>query len=147
MGTVIGLIFQQTNPAATMASTVQTLANAEGVQQRAITLENGVLKVQGTEDEVVQVNAHQPMQQTPEFIRQMFRMLGQPFDMPLEVIAKDMSTCTFASARIGLLPFYRKCRIRAAWFASHWSRTIFWWLSRERLRPADDPKRWTTPFP
>jgi hypothetical protein len=61
------------------------------------------------------------MQQTPEFIRTMFRMLGQPFDMPLEVIAKDMSTCNFASARIGLLPFYRTCRVKAARFGSRWS--------------------------
>jgi hypothetical protein len=26
-------------------------------------------------------------------------------------------------------------------------RTIRWWLSRERLRARDDPKRWTTAFP
>jgi capsid protein len=74
-------------------------------------------------------------------------MIGQPFDMPLEVLAKDMSTVNFSSARIGLLPFYRSCRIKADKFAGRWSRTIRWWLSRERLRARDDPKRWTTAFP
>jgi capsid protein len=87
------------------------------------------------------------MQQTPEFIRTMFRMIGQPFGMPLEVVAMDMSTCNFASARIGLLPFYRKCRIKAGRFGSRWSRTIRWWLSRERLRSPDDPKRWVSAWP
>jgi capsid protein len=67
--------------------------------------------------------------------------------MPLEVIAKDMSTCNFASARIGLLPFYRACKYKAAWFGSHWSRTIQWWLSREKNRAPRDPKKWKTPFP
>jgi capsid protein len=67
--------------------------------------------------------------------------------MPLEVLAKNLSMVNFASARIGLLPFYRSCRIKANRFGTRWSRTIRWWLSRERLRPDDDPKKWVTPFP
>jgi lambda family phage portal protein len=146
MATVMGIIFKQNN-AAKQVQGLNTLANSQGVQQKAVTFENGMVKYIGTDEDVAQVQASQPMQQTPEFIRTMYRMLGQPFDMPLEVIAKDMSTCTFASARIGLLPFYRSCRIKAARFASRWGRTIRWWLSRERLRAQDDPKRWKTPFP
>jgi capsid protein len=133
MATVFGIVFKQKNSAKQLAS-LGTLTNSQGDQQKAITFENGAVKYIGTDDEVAQVQARQPMQQTPEFIRAMLRMLGQPFDMPLEVIAKDMSTCNFASARIGLLPFYRSCRIKAARFGAHWSRTIRWWLSRERQR-------------
>lgn len=146
MATVFGIVFKQEN-AAKQLNVLGAVTNSQGNQQKSITFENGMVKYIGAQDEVAQVQAHQPMQQTPEFIRTMFRMLGQPFDMPLEVIAKDMSTCNFASARIGLLPFYRSCRIKAAKFGSRWSRTIRWWLSRERQRAQDDPKRWKTAFP
>jgi capsid protein len=146
MATVMGIIFKQNN-SGTQFGQLPSLTNSQGNQQKAVTFENGMVKYIGTDEEVAQVQASQPMQQTPEFIRAMYRMLGQPFDMPLEVIAKDMSVCTFASARIGLIPFYRSCRIKAARFGSRWSRTIRWWLSRERLRPDDDPKKWTTAFP
>lgn len=146
MATVIGLVFKKTTPS-TAFGALPLSTNSQGDQQRTITLENGAVKYIGTDEEVAQVQAHQPLQQTPEFIRSMYRMLGQPFKMPLEVIAMDMSTATFASARIGLLPFYRQCRIKAARFGSRWSRTIRWWLSRERLRDRNDPKRWVTDFP
>jgi capsid protein len=146
MATVMGIIFKQNN-AAKQQSLLGSLTNSQGQSQKAITFENGMVKYIGTDEDVAQVQASQPMQQTPEFIRTMFRMLGQPFDMPLEVIAKDMSTCNFASARIGLLPFYRTCRVKASRFGESWSRTIRWWLSRERLRPDGDPKKWKTAFP
>jgi capsid protein len=146
MATVFGIIFKQNN-ASKQLNQLSTLTNSQGVQQKAVTFEKGMVKYVGTDEDVAQVQAQQPMQQTPEFIRTMYRMLGQPFDMPLEVIAKDMSTCNFASARIGLLPFYRTCRIKAARFGSRWSRTIRWWLSKEAARADDDPKKWVTPFP
>lgn len=147
MATVFGIVFKQNNAAKQHGLLQSTLSDSQGVQRKAVTFENGMVKYVGTDEEVAQVQATQPMQQTPEFIRTMFRMLGQPFDMPLEVLAKDMSQCNFASARIGLLPFYRTCRVKAERFGARWSRTIRWWLSRERLRAPDDPKRWRTAFP
>lgn len=146
MATVFGIIFKQSNSSKQVRQ-LEELTNSQGNPQKAITLENGMVKYVGTDDDVAQVQASQPMQQTPEFIRTMYRMLGQPFDMPLEVIAKDMSTCNFASARIGLLPFQRTCRVKAARFGSRWSRTIRWWLSREKNRAPNDPKKWKTAFP
>lgn len=146
MATVMGIVFKQNNAAKQLAA-LPTLTNSQGDQQKAITFENGMVKYIGTDEDVVQVQASQPMQQTPDFIKAMMRQIGQPFDMPLEVLARDMSTCNFASARIGLLPFYRACRIKAARFGTRWSRTIQWWLSREAHRSPDDPKRWKTAFP
>lgn len=146
MATVFGLVFKGASGGKQLGS-LPFLTNSQGAQQRAITLENGQVKWVGAEDEVVQVDAKQPMQQTPDFIQAMMRLIGQPFDMPLEVLAKDVSTVNFSSARIGLLPFYRSCRIKAARFGSRWSRTIRWWLSRESHRAQDDPRRWKTAFP
>lgn len=146
MSTVFGLIFKDAGSAKQYTG-LPTVSNSQGVQQRAVTLENGSVKYIAPEGEVVQVDAKQPMNQTPEFIRTIMRLIGQPFDMPLAVVFKDTSQENFASARIGLLPFYRSCRIKAARFGGRWSRTIRWWLSRENLRARDDPKRWTTAFP
>jgi capsid protein len=147
MGTIFGLIFKQENSGKQLSG-LDTLLNSQGVAQRAVTLEKGMVKYVGEKGEVVQVDAKQPMQQTPDFIRQMLRLLGMPFGMALEVFAKDMSSCNFASARIGLLPFYRLCRTNATCtFGPRWSRTIRWWLSREAQRAKGDPKRWINVFP
>lgn len=147
MGTVFGIVFKQAD-AAKQINMLGSLTNSAGNLQKAVTLEGGMVKYVGKDDEVAQVQAHQPMQNTPDFIRAMLRLAGMVFGMPLEAFARDMSTCNFASARIGLLPFYRSCRIKAqGTFGPRWSRTIRWWLSRERLRASDDPKKWTTPFP
>lgn len=146
MATVFGLIFKQQNGAKEVAA-LPSLTDSQGTQRAAITLEGPMVKYVGRDDEVVQVDAKQPQQHTPEFIVNLMRLIGQPFDMPLAILFKDTSRENFASARIGLLPFYRSCRIKAARFASRWSRTIGWWLSRERLRGPDDRKKWKTAFP
>ncbi len=147
MATVFGVIFKEAT-AGNQFTNLPLLKNSQGNNQRAITLENGgQVKYMAPEGEVVQVDAKQPMQNTPAFITAMYRMIGQPFDMPLEVLAKDMSTVNFASARIGLLPFYRACRIKANKFGVRWGRTIRWWLSRERQRADDDPKKWKSAWP
>jgi capsid protein len=147
MATVFGLVFKTSSPGK-QVSLLGTAYNSAGDSQKAVTLENGMVKYVGQGDEVAQVQAHQPMQNTPDFIRAMLRLAGMVFGMPLESFALDMSTANFASARIGLLPFYRSCRIKGqGTFGPRWSRTIRWWLSRERLRPDGDPKKWRTPFP
>jgi capsid protein len=111
MATVFGLLIRQDNGAKEMQG-LGTVLNSQGAEQRAITLENGSVKYVGAKGEVAQVQASQPMAQTPDFIRALMRLIGMPFDMPLEVLARDMSTVNFASARIGLIPFYRACRVR-----------------------------------
>jgi capsid protein len=147
MATVFGIIFKQAD-AGKQVRLLGNAFNSAGQIQKAITLENGMAKYIGEKDEVVQVQAHQPMQNTPDFIRAILRLAGMVFGMPLEAFARDMSTCNFASARIGLLPFYRQCRINGqGTFGPRWSRTIRWWLSRERQRLDSDPKKWVTPFP
>lgn len=147
MATVFGIIFKQSNSAKQVAQLSEQY-NAAGDLQKAITFEGGQAKYIGTDDEVAQVQAHQPMQQTPDFIRALLRLAGMVFGQPLEAFARDMSTCNFASARIGLIPFYRRCLILGqGTFAPRWSRTTQWWLSRERLRADGDPKKWITPFP
>jgi capsid protein len=108
------------------------LANSKGEQQKAVTIENGMVKYIGQQDDVVQVQAQQPMNQTPDFIRAILRLIGLPFDMPLELVAKDMSQVNFASARIGLIGYYRACRARQIAFSTRClSRIYQWWIARE----------------
>lgn len=131
MAAVFGLIFKESNAGSSMLRLPNT-TNSQGVQQKAVTLENGSVKFIGAGDEVVQVQASQPMQQTPDFIRAMLRLIGLPMDMPLELVLFDFSQVNFSSARASLLQFYRAMRPRQKWFATKaMSRVYRWWLSRE----------------
>ena len=68
--------------------------------------------------------------------------------MPLELIGHDMSTVNFASARIGLLQYYRACRKRQASYKAVWARVFRWWVSRERKRQQLGlPNAFANPFP
>jgi lambda family phage portal protein len=131
MAAVFGLVFKQSN-SGTVLSGLPTVTNSQGNQQRAVTLENGSIKYIGQDDEVAQVQASQPMQQTPDFVRLLLRLIGLPMDMPLELVLYDFSQVNFSSARASLLQFYRAMRPRQRSFATRaMSRTYRWWISRE----------------
>lgn len=153
MATVFGLMIKSDTAAADfrglkLIAGAGTNASGSPQMQRALTLEDGSIKLLGSKDDVVQVNAQQPMQQTADFIRALLRLIGMPFDMPLELIAHDMSTVTFASARIGLLQYYRASYARQRWYKSKWSRIYRWWSSREAKRQQLGlPGAFVTPFP
>ncbi len=147
MAAIFGLIFKE-QTAGTAFGGLGTATNSAGNAQKAVTLENGSLLYKGAADDVVQVQAQQPMTQTPDFVRAMMRLIGQPFDMPLELVAKDMSTVNFSSARIGLLQYYRSARVKQRRYASHWSRIYRWWISRERQKQqAGVSNAFVTSFP
>jgi lambda family phage portal protein len=132
MAAIFGLIFKEEHAGQGYNSITKTLTNSSGNQQRAITVENGQARFIGSKDDVVQVNPQQPMQQTPDFIRTVCRLLGLPFDMPLELVFKDLSQTNFSSARIGLIGYYRACRARQKAFIRRCMTRIYrWWLARE----------------
>jgi hypothetical protein len=134
MACIFGLIQKTKNPGAATAS-LGTLLNSDGNQQKAITLEGGMLKIHGTDDQMYQVNAQQPMTQTPDFIRALLRIACLAYGMPLEIGGRDLSTVNFSGGRIGLNAWYRTCRVRQDWIRSVcWNRVVFWWLSVERQR-------------
>jgi capsid protein len=129
MAAIFGLIFKE-RTAQQQFGALPTMTNAKGDAQRAVTLENGLVKYVGQQDDVVQVQAQQPMSQTPDFVRAMLRMIGLPFDMPLEIIARDMSKVNFISGRLGLAGYYRAKDVEARAYAHHWSRIYQWWISK-----------------
>jgi capsid protein len=148
MAAIFGLIEKRRNPAAAV-SALGTLTNSQGDQQKAVTLENGMLKVMGTDETMFQVQASQPMQQTPDFIRALMRLICLAFDMPIEIGQKDLSQVNFSGGRIGLIGYYRSCRVKQDWLLSRcWNRIAFWWLSVEKQRQAIGyPDAFKAPFP
>jgi capsid protein len=95
-------------------------------------MENGSISYIGQDDEIAQVQAVQPMQQTPDFIRAMLRLIGLPMDMPLELVLMDFSEPNFAAAKANLLGFYRAMTPKQNNFKTRaLSRGYRWWLSRE----------------
>jgi len=148
MGAIFGLIEKRKNPAAA-TNGLPYLSNTQGETQKAITYENGMMKYIGPDDAVMQVQAQQPMQQTPDFIRAMMRVIGLAFDMPLEIAVKDLSQVNFSGARVGLIGFYRSCRVKQDRIKSIcWNRIVRWWLSVEQQRQAlGFEDAFVTPFP
>lgn len=148
MAAIFGLIEKRNKPG-TIVNQMGTMANSQGEQQKAITLENGMLKVIGTDESVYQVQAQQPMQQAPDWVRTLVRLVCLAFDMPLEIGMRDLSQVNFSGGRIGLIGYYRSCRTKQDWLKSRcWNRIIFWWLSVERQRQQlGYPDAFVTPFP
>lgn len=134
MACIFGLIHKVNKPGAQTAQ-LGTATNSQGDQQSVVTLENGMLRVEGTAESTYQVQAQQPMNQTPDFIRAMMRIVCLAFDMPLEIGNKDVSQVNFSGGRIGLIGFYNACRVKQDWIKSHaWNRIAYWALSIERQR-------------
>lgn len=134
MGAIFGLIEKRKNPGLITAG-LPSHTNTQGEAQKAITYENGMMKYIGPDDSVMQVQAQQPMQQTPDFLRAMMRIIGLAFDMPLEIAVKDLSQVNFSGARVGLIGFYRSCRVKQDRIKSIcWNRIVRWWLSVEKQR-------------
>lgn len=133
----ISLIFKKKNPDQARDA-LASITNNQGTSQRTIYLEDGSVKYVGTDGEEVEgVKSTQPLPQMPDFMRLMFRMLGQPFNMPLEIAFNDVSQVNFSSARVGLLSFYRATVSRQLHFKQVFlSRVYRWWISRERKRQA-----------
>jgi capsid protein len=130
----IGLIFKDENPAKAMTG-FPTEKNSQGKDTRVITIENGSMRFVGKEGETVGVNPTQPMQQTPEFIRALNRIIANAFGMPIEIAARDLSQVNFSGGRIGLLAYYRRCRLWQSWFIVKVLSPIYrWWISREVKR-------------
>lgn len=131
MAAVFGLIFK-TETGAKQVSGLPILQDSDGTDRRALTMEHGMLNYLGTKEDVVQVNPQQPMTQTPDFIRALFRIACLAFDAPLEIGSKDLSQVNFSGGRIGLIQWYRTCRAKLAWNVDTcWSRIYRWWLDRE----------------
>lgn len=129
MATVFGLIFKDKN-AGQQQMRLPYDQNSQGQAQRAFTVEEGMVKYMAPEGEVVQVDAKQPLQQTPDWIRMMARIIGLPFDQPLELVLLDVSQANLSSLRGGLQQFYRACLKRRAKWLAGWDRKYQWWISR-----------------
>lgn len=132
MATVFGVIFKEPNGAKQAAGLGYT-TNSAGDLSKGLTLENGMAKYIGPEGSIVQVDAKQPMQQTPDFIRMMLRLIGVPFDMPLELVLRDVSQSNLSSLRGGIQAFQRSCRAKQTVYAgpNQWGKIYRWWISRE----------------
>lgn len=141
MAAVFGLVIRDGSAQKQLAG-LPSLLNAAGDPQKAFTLENGQVKFVGKDGQVAQVQATHPMAQMPDFVRIILRLLGVGFDMPLELVLKDVSQSNLSSLRGGRMDYQRACRPRRAWYAWHWGRIYRWWVSREV-----SAGRFTTPAP
>lgn len=134
LASIYGLVEKRKNPGKVVEG-LGNATNADGESQKAVTLEGGMVKVIGTEESITTVQATQPLPQMPEFARLLIRFICLAFDMPLEIGMRDLSQVNFSGGRIGLIAYYRSCRVKQQWLISKcWNRVVFWWLSIEKQR-------------
>lgn len=148
MAAIFGLIFKSDSSAKELSG-LSAITNSNRDQQKAAYLENGELRYVGSRDDVVQVQAHQPMNQTPDFIRAIFRLICLPFGLPIELGMKDVSQVTFISGRLGLRDAERNYKSKQNWLRSRgWYRIYEWWIARERKKQRIGlPTRFTAMIP
>jgi lambda family phage portal protein len=130
MAAIFGLVFRE-NTAAKQFGGLPTMANSQNQQQKAVTLENGMVKYIGQGDDIVQVNPSQPTTGHGDFVASLLRLVGVPLDMPLELVLLDFSRVNFSSARAAFLQFYQAMRPKQGYFANRVLGPVYrWWLSR-----------------
>ncbi len=118
LGAIFGLVEKRRNPAAAMAG-LETMVNSAGNDQKAISYEDGMVKIMEPEGGIYQVDAKQPMTQAPDYLKAMLRVICLAFDMPLEIGARNLADVNFSGGRIGLIAYYAHERV---WNNIHWER-------------------------
>jgi capsid protein len=129
MATVFGLLIKE-ETASQQAGGLSSLGpqGPQTADQRlAVRLENGMVKYMGTKGQVAQVQASQPMQQTPDFIAAILRLIGLPVDMPLELVLLDFSRVNYSSARAAFLQFYQAMIPKQQYFRTKVMSRIYRW--------------------
>lgn len=103
-------------------------------------------------EDVKQLNPGQPVQQLPELIRLVARLLGLPFHFPLELVFLDFSTGNYAQARGVLLQAWQAWRVEQDLFKRRvlrptWKRKVRDFIRDGKLRDRSDWDRhiWIAP--
>lgn len=131
MGAVFGLVIKDEAPHRQVSGLGQA-RGSDGEMRSAVTYENGMMRYVGPQGGVMQVDAKQPMSQTPEFARMLIRLIGLVLDMPLEFAAHDFSKANFSVSRIAGHMYWKSVGRKRDWFGSQWLSPLYrWWLSRE----------------
>lgn len=133
MAAVFGLIFRSNSPGDQLSNLPLLQQQGPGGEdKRAVTLQNGMVRYVGSRDDVAQVQPQQPMQQTPDFISCLMRLIGNAVNMPLEIVALDFSRVNFHSARASFQQFYRHCRTEQQRFGgpNGLGKVYRWWVAR-----------------
>jgi lambda family phage portal protein len=151
MAAIFGLVIKKMNPTGAFNNLQYSAANADGNQQAAMNLEPGMVHYLGLDEDITQVKSDHPSQSFPEFVATMLRLIGQPFSMPLEVLALDYSRTNYSSARAALEQFHRAARVEQREFANRvLSRIYKWrvskWVNDGELPTPADENYWAHTF-
>ena len=142
MATMFGLLFKEQTSAQSLQGLNEMPLDGRGLE-KAFTLQDGMVRFVGPKDSVVQVTPTQPMQQTPDFVACLLRLIGLPVDMPLELVLLDFSRVNYSSARAAFLQFYQAMLPRQHVFRVKVMTRIFRWWQTLMIRQ----ERFTCPMP
>lgn len=108
-------------------SGLPSTTDSSGRTRKDFKLEPGLAKYIDTDEEVTQLQPHQPGTQFAELRSAIKRDIGLPLGLPLELTDLDFSKTNYSSARASLLAAYRSFMRHQERFAQLVMRRIYQW--------------------
>ena len=142
MAATYGLLVTQPVPTG-----LATLQGGDGNSYPGINLEPGMIKYLRPGQDVKQVQAAQPTQNFPEFLRTLGRFVGIALGLPLEIALGDYSKTNFTSGRMAMLSAWRTWRTYQQVLKRYCTQVYLWkllgWIEAGILPARDDALRHT----
>lgn len=143
MSALFGLIRHSDTPATSFNNLANTTTNADGNEQKSITLEPGMVAYVGQGEVIDQIRPEHPSTNFSEFMSFLIRVAGLKLGLPLELALLDFSRTNYSSARASMEQAYRHFRVEQKMFArTVLSRIYRWrvskWIKAGELEARDD---------
>lgn len=127
MAALFGLVHKRGNPAGAFTGIPNMKTNANGVQQKSLTLEPAMVEFIGADEDIVQIKPEHPTTSFADFMSFLIRLAGLKLGLPLELALLDFSRTNYSSARASMEQAYRKFRIEQRTFSNKVMSRIFRW--------------------
>lgn len=102
-----------------------------------VNLEGGTLIPLWPGDKLTPYTPNRPPGTFPSFVETVIRQIGDALGLPYELIAKDFSKVTFASARASLAEAWRFFENRRRWLAEYWATPVYSMWLEEAINQGD----------
>jgi len=146
MAATYGLLITQPQPTG-----LPTIQGGDGSSYPRVNMEPGMIKYLRPGQDVRQIQASQPTQNFPEFLRTLGRFVGMALGLPLEVALGDYSKTNFTSGRMAMLSAWRTWRTYQQVLKRYCTQVYNWkllgWIEAGILPARDDALRhlWHAP--
>lgn len=121
-----GILIKKNNAAKAFGA-LGTATNGQGNSQQTLRLEPGMAQYLQPDEDVTQLQPHQPTQNFPDAIAAFTRFVGLPFGLTIEQLLLDFSRTSYSSARAALLQARQTADMMQQRFACRFVSRVYQW--------------------